>query len=167
MGNTAHSSSCFTDYRFSSSHPLILSSYHPPILSSSHPLILSSSHPLILSSSHTHNQAEKLQKLKEKEKRKRAATRKKETKAKEEAEAVEATAALVEQKRNAQVAAENAKEAAKTLAGVCSQCSKPLIGLYPHRALDFFDQRCCSPACVMACRRRLAADAAMRRMEGK
>jgi hypothetical protein len=43
------------------------------------------------------------------------------------------------------------------MAGVCAQCNGSLYGV---KALDVFDRRCCSSACVLLLRRKLAAEAA-------
>jgi hypothetical protein len=44
---------------------------------------------------------------------------------------------------------------------VCALCSKSLAGI---KALDVFDRRCCSSDCVLRLRRKLAAEAAEKRV---
>ena len=52
------------------------------------------------------------------------------------------------------------KELSKLSAGTCAFCNKSLYGV---KALDVFDRRCCSSPCVLSLRRKLAADAALKR----
>ena len=47
--------------------------------------------------------------------------------------------------------------------GRCALCDASLYGV---RALDVFDRRCCSSVCVVALRRRLAGEAAEKRLVG-
>jgi len=108
-------------------------------------------------------EAEKLQKQKEKEKKKRAAQRKKDQKAKSEQEAAQAQELLEQQEKAAALAEEERRANAVNNAGNCANCEKHLFGIVP---LEIFDQKCCSSGCVMKLRRKLAADAAMKRMGG-
>jgi hypothetical protein len=103
---------------------------------------------------------EQLKKEKEREKKRRAKQRKKETKEKDE---VAAKQAEEERKRQASEAA-SALAARMRGAGVCGMCEKPLFGI---ATLDIFDRRCCSSACVVALRRKLAGEAALKRFEKK
>ena len=59
-----------------------------------------------------------------------------------------------------QVAKEEA-EKRRANAGVCALCSNSLAGI---KALDVFDRRCCSSDCVLRLRRKLAAEAAEKRV---
>lgn len=96
---------------------------------------------------------------KEKEKKKRAAQRKKDTKRAEEAAAAEAREQLERQRqREAEEEARRQREA-----GHCGHCGVSLHGI---KSFDVFDRRCCSGKCVIALRRSLAGEAAMKRMAG-
>lgn len=94
-----------------------------------------------------------IKKEKEKEKKKRAKQRKKDDKDREEA-AEEA----VKQEQNR---VKREEEEAKARVGVCAQCGRSMVGI---KAMDVFDRRCCSSACVVALRRRLAGEAALNRL---
>lgn len=50
------------------------------------------------------------------------------------------------------------------MAGVCAQCERSLFNI---KSLDVFDRRCCSSACVLLLRRKLAAEAAENRFATK
>ena len=102
------------------------------------------------------DELEKAQRDKEKEKKKRAKQRKKEQKEKDERELEEANKKRLEQEQEL----EKQKELSKLNAGACAFCNKSLFGI---KALDIFDRRCCSSPCVLALRRKLAADAALAR----
>lgn len=54
-------------------------------------------------------------------------------------------------------------EKRKVNAGSCALCQKSLAGI---KALDVFDRRCCSSACVLQLRRKLTAEAAEKRLQG-
>ena len=53
-------------------------------------------------------------------------------------------------------------ENARFNAGVCASCN---VSLHGKLALDLYDYKCCGGACVMQLRRKLAADAAMKRFQ--
>ena len=97
---------------------------------------------------------EKQRKEKEKEKKKRAKQRKKEAK---EREAVKDESAKDEDSRETQ----KSKEEPSQKAGTCAFCDKSLFGI---KVLDVFDRRCCSTNCVILLRRRLAGEAALKRL---
>ena len=96
------------------------------------------------------------QKEKEKERKKRAKQRKKEAAQMEAQKA--ADFALAKEMQEKEAADE--EERRKRDAGVCAQCS---TSLYKVKVFALQDCICCSAACVMTLRRRLAAEAAERR----
>eukprot|EP01034_Spumella_vulgaris_P023232 gene23232-29434_t len=103
---------------------------------------------------------ERDKKSKEKEKKKRAAQRKKEQKQQNEMAAKEAKEAQERQKQHeVDLAARRVVDA-----GQCGACGSSLFGV---KSLDVYDRRCCSAKCVIALRRTLAAEAAMKRFGGK
>lgn len=73
------------------------------------------------------------------------------------------TARAQEELQRQQVEELRRAEDAKKNAGLCDNCAAPLFG---KLALDLYDKRCCGAACVLALRRKLAADAAMKRFQG-
>ena len=102
--------------------------------------------------------AERVQKQKLKDKKKRAKAGKKE-RVQLEKEQQEANAA----QEQAQTAVQEAKRREDThRAGHCCVCDISLLN--NKLVVNVFDQKCCSARCVMALRRRLAADAAEKRL---
>jgi len=97
---------------------------------------------------------------KEREKKRRAKQKRKEQKEKDETEAARLEAQRVAQ----QEAAKADAETRRLNAGQCALCGKSLAGV---RALGVFDRRCCSSDCVLRLRRRLAAEAAEKRLGPK
>lgn len=68
----------------------------------------------------------------------------------------EAAQALVAQRSQEEARSAAAREGA----GVCAYCG---VSLFGRLALDLYDRRCCGADCVLKLRRRLLADAAMKR----
>ena len=106
-------------------------------------------------------ETERMQKAREREKKKRAMQRKKEQKLSEVAEAAEAVRRLQIETQLAASAASEAMERRRMEAGRCAMCE---ASLYGRLALDVFDRRCCSSGCVVQLRRKLQAEAAMKRI---
>lgn len=106
---------------------------------------------------------EKLKREKEKEKKKRAKARKKEQKERDDAAAAELVARQAREAQEAEIAKAQRLEQAKANAGQCACCGMSLFGIQPF---DVFDRRCCSSECVIKLRRRLAAEAAEKRLQG-
>ena len=102
-----------------------------------------------------------MQREKEKEKKKKAKMKKKEQKEKDEKEAEEMKLREEQQTIAAASALQKFREENKKAAGNCANCNVSLFGLKP---LDVFDRRCCSSNCVVALRRKLAAEAALKRL---
>lgn len=107
------------------------------------------------------------QKEKEKEKKKRAKQRKKEEQKLQQLEKESRGVAdeVCEEKEEKyheefSVFERRAREAA----GVCPSCQLSLYGIPTY---EIFDQKCCSSACVVKLRRKLAAEAAEKRMMKK
>eukprot|EP01041_Mallomonas_annulata_P012718 gene12718-26790_t len=99
------------------------------------------------------DELEKIQKDKEKEKKKRAKIKRKEQKEKD-----------IIQVEEARINAEKIKieeEKRTLLLGSCAFCSSSLVG---KKVLELFDRRVCSSDCVMKFRRKLAAEAAEKRL---
>jgi hypothetical protein len=96
------------------------------------------------------------QKEKEKERKKRAKQRKQEAARAEVQQAADFALAKELQEKEAI----EDEERRKASAGKCAQCSSHL---YKVKVFALQDCKCCSAACVMSLRRRLAADAAERR----
>ena len=102
------------------------------------------------------------QREKEKEKKKRAKAKKKEQKEKDEREAIMMKEREDLQAQAAAAALQKYREENKKSAGSCANCN---ISLYGIKALDVFDRRCCSSNCVVSLRRKLAAEAALKRLQ--
>jgi len=96
---------------------------------------------------------ERFQREKEKEKKRRARLRKKEQK--------ERDAEQVEEQRRAALEEE---QRVKEEAGTCAMCG---VVLYKKEVLDVFDRRVCSTGCVLSLRRKLAAEAAEKRLQSR
>jgi len=107
------------------------------------------------------DETEKEKRLKEKEKKRRAAQRKREQKLRDEAMAADAVLRQQVEAQLAVSAASEAMERRRTEAGRCAQCEESLYG---RLALDVFDRRCCSSQCVLQLRRKLQAEAALKRI---
>jgi hypothetical protein len=100
---------------------------------------------------------EEARRQKERDKKKRAKQKKR-----DEKEHAAVRAAEMEQER-LRVEAESsaAAERRRLAVGVCAWCGVSLLGV---KALDVFERRCCSSACVSTLRRKLAAEAALKRL---
>jgi DNA repair exonuclease SbcCD ATPase subunit len=104
------------------------------------------------------------QKEKEKEKRKKAKQRKKEEKLTAPSHSEEAVAPGPMSEHQFREGISLLERRAREEAGVCPVCEKSLYGLVSY---DLYDHKCCSSTCVMTLRRRLAAEAAEKRMANK
>lgn len=103
-------------------------------------------------------EAERAQKQKQKDKKKRAKASKK-GRVQQQREELEAAAA--QQQEQAKLQEEQQRLAAHR-AGHCCVCDVSLLN--NKLVVNVFDQKCCTAKCVMALRRRLAADAAEKRL---
>jgi hypothetical protein len=105
------------------------------------------------------------QKEKEKEKKKRAKQRKKEEQQQQQmTQQLGACEVPEEKEEKYQEEFSVFERRAREAAGVCPSCQLSLYGIPTY---EIFDQKCCSSGCVVKLRRKLAAEAAEKRMTSK